>query len=125
MATGSYENTKRWMEKYPERSKESKKRWLLKNKEKMKSYIRDWKLKKRYGISNEQFLSILAEQDGRCRICNRNKYELGSTHLVVDHNHLTGKVRGILCSKCNVAIGLLGDDSPTAYRASKYLELTN
>lgn len=62
-----------------------------------------WLLKKRYGITPEERGTMEASQSGLCGICKKQ------ARLVVDHDHVTGKVRGLLCFSCNTAIGLLGD----------------
>lgn len=60
------------------------------------------------------------EQEGRCAICNRTEEEAGSTfHL--DHCHTTGKLRGLLCGKCNRGIGYLNDDVKLLSSAIDYL----
>jgi len=67
-------------------------------------------LKSKYGIDLEQYNEMLLKQKGLCAICglpsvDRNQW--GMKSLAVDHNHVTGEIRGLLCSKCNRAIGLL------------------
>ena len=63
---------------------------------------------------------MVLDQGNRCKLCLVHHDE---THggLYVDHNHRTGKVRGLLCAKCNWAIGLLGEDTELAERAIGYL----
>lgn len=60
------------------------------------------RLMKAYGMTEQQYFAIVAAQGGGCAICGRRA---GKKHLVVDHDHKTGKVRGILCSPCNVGLG--------------------
>jgi|SRR6266576_983073 len=76
---------------------------------------RTWYLKAEYGITPEQYQVLYEVQRGRCRICKCRK------ELVVDHDHKTGRVRGLLCNGCNVGIGRLGDTAFVAYRAYLYL----
>lgn len=78
----------------------------------------DWKLKSKYGISKEESDILYRNQKGHCLICNNFFYR---NKLVVDHNHKTGKVRGLLCSPCNRGIGLLRDDANVLINAIKYL----
>lgn len=76
---------------------------------------------RRYGISHVDYLRILNEQDEQCRICGMpEKY---NTHgrLEVDHDHATGLVRGLLCGRCNKAIGLMLDDAGLLEAAANYL----
>lgn len=72
----------------------------------------------RYDITREQYLQMVVEQGGQCRICGR---EPGLKGWAVDHCHLTGKVRGLLCGRCNSAIGLFNDDIDILTNAIRYL----
>lgn len=83
-------------------------------------------LKHRYGIDHDEYDRLLAEQDGRCAICQRtpsagDRPKHWKSHLCVDHCHATGVVRGLLCNDCNLAIAGLGT-ADTARRAAEYLE---
>ena len=76
---------------------------------------------KRYGITGDEYRNILKKQGEKCPICNHDM----TKNLSVDHNHLTGKIRGIICNKCNLAIGH-ADDSPSRLLAmARYLEDNN
>ena len=79
-------------------------------------------LKKKYGISLEDYDKMLEEQEHGCKICGSKKSHMKhSDYLCVDHCHTTGKVRGLLCSKCNSAIGLLDEDTNRMRLAIQYL----
>lgn len=69
-----------------------------------------------YGISLDEYRSLLSEQGGKCALCRRAK-----RRLCVDHCHDTGVVRGLLCVPCNGALGKLGDTSESLARAVAYL----
>lgn len=73
----------------------------------------------KFGISVVEYDALLAKQSGVCAICS----QVCSTgnHLAVDHDHNTGRIRGLLCSRCNRAIGLLGDDLARLQQAIAYL----
>jgi hypothetical protein len=71
-----------------------------------------------YGLSMEQYETLLAKQGGVCAICARPPAE----PPVVDHCHETGTVRGLLCRKCNFGLGLFGDDQSLLAAASAYLK---
>ena len=64
-------------------------------------------LKRQYGITQEHFDSMLFLQHGRCKICGRTAEETGIQQkiLCVDHDHTTGRVRGLLCRHCNIKVG--------------------
>lgn len=74
-------------------------------------------LKKSYGITEDQYNNMLDACGNRCEICKTDS----ARRLVIDHDHISGKVRGLLCDKCNVAIGGLGDSSESLLAAVDYL----
>lgn len=70
----------------------------------------------KYGITADEYERLI---DAGCGICG-GTFELGAKPHV-DHDHATGKTRGILCQSCNLAIGHMRDDPMTAYKAMQYL----
>lgn len=81
---------------------------------------RDRHLRETYGITIEDYYRILKEQDSACAICrgpNCKRYAWFS----VDHCHKTGKVRGLLCSECNLGLGKFKDDPALISKALEYL----
>jgi len=91
--------------------KASKKYYTLKT-SRVKTY-------RRYGLSVNDYFSLLEKQNGKCKVCNEEK------KLVIDHNHKTGKVRGLLCLNCNTALGHLKDNKEIMLSAIKYLEFVS
>lgn len=77
----------------------------------------------KYGITAVQYYMMLDQQAGQCKICKGARPgERGRTsRMDIDHCHSTGKVRGLLCPRCNKAIGLLGDNTDFLTAAIKYL----
>ncbi len=75
-----------------------------------------------YGVTVEQFREMLARQDGVCAVCRREPEAGPHRGLVLDHDHDTGAVRGLLCRPCNSGIGSLNDDPALLKRALAYLE---
>lgn len=73
-------------------------------------------LQKAYGLSAAEYDAMAMAQDGKCAICQRVP-----ERLVVDHDHETGAVRGLLCHTCNRALGLLGDTADILTAALAYL----
>lgn len=76
-----------------------------------------------YGINEQDFKALLESQNGVCAICGEppTATNLQNQNLVVDHDHETGKVRGLLCGKHNTAIGLLSDSPQIVVKALGYL----
>lgn len=96
--------------------------YFAKNEEKIKEYRRDWHFKKKYGISLEDYDSKRVEQKHRCYICGTHEVETHRGHLCVDHDHDTGTVRKLLCSKCNQGLGLFNDSPELLDKAANYLK---
>ncbi len=86
-------------------------------------YQREWKLLKKYGMSLEDYNTLLEKQHGVCAICGAAPLD-GELRgeLKVDHNHSTGEVRGLLCDNCNKALGLFKDNPKAMRRAAAYVE---
>ncbi len=76
-------------------------------------------LKRKYGITPEEYDELLAEQGGGCGICGRLPRDDISLH--VDHDHATGAIRGLLCFRCNNALGDFEDDYERLTAAVRYL----
>ena len=91
----------------------------------------DWpsKLKRLYGLTVEDYNKLLVKQGGGCVLCGETDPSCGSRHYIknnrtafdVDHNHKTGKIRGLLCTRCNRLVGLANDKIQTAKNLVKYL----
>lgn len=79
---------------------------------------RGWVVRTKYGISIDTFKRMLSSQNYKCAIC----LDTASFSSHVDHCHNTGRVRGILCVRCNSGIGYFLDDPEIARRAAAYLE---
>ena len=77
-------------------------------------------IKKRYGIDRDEYWAILKAQNGVCALCE--KPCMTGKNLAIDHDHTTGKVRGLLCMQCNRAVGLLKDSAEAALRLFSYLK---
>lgn len=80
---------------------------------------------KRYSISYEDYLTLLALQEGGCAICGSTDPGRGHDHLYVDHNHNTNNIRDLLCHSCNIGIGHFRDDPSLLNKAKRYLEKCN
>lgn len=119
-------------EKHRDRRLEDSRAWYADNKEKHQAYYqenreeilqKDWErgIQRRYGVSLEQYDSMLQEQNGKCAICKTEEPWQRSERFAIDHDHLTGKVRGLLCHNCNKGIGLFADKPHDLQAARNYL----
>jgi hypothetical protein len=133
---------KEWNEKNPDYNSRNMKEWHAKHPEYAKEYASSHKEKRResrwrfQGVdmsewNHDSFLKMFTSQDGKCLGCsidiakNKNELDKNKRLACVDHDHKTGKVRGLLCDKCNKAVGLLGDNPKTLCRLVDYLESHN
>lgn len=92
---------KEWTKKYPERRAAQKRRNIIRS----------------YGLTPERHAEMLSEQGNACAICRTTP----DRDLDIDHCHATGKVRGLLCSRCNMLLGMADDDAEILSRAVQYL----
>lgn len=76
---------------------------------------------RRYGMTMEQYRAMWLHQGGVCAICGMPERTQRNRLLVIDHDHTTGAVRALLCSQCNRALGLLGDDPKVIDAAAEYV----
>lgn len=95
---------KEWRREHPNYSKE----WAERN----KSKIRLSQIKYNYNLTEEEYEAL----PKACEVCGSTK------NLCIDHNHITGKVRGVLCSRCNSALDLLGDSKEVILKLASYIE---
>jgi len=86
-----------------------------------KVIARKFQLKYKFGLTLEDYNSMFDEQQGKCAVCGRHQSEL-KLSLAVDHNHETGKVRGLLCSGCNTALGMLRENKNSILSMVEYLK---
>ena len=74
-----------------------------------------------YGITMAQYRALWLSQKGVCAICRKPERTARNRLLTIDHDHVSGQVRGLLCSQCNQAIGLLGDSPKIIEAAALYV----
>lgn len=94
-------------------------------------YIREWHAAnpgkkheynlRKYGLTPRDYQTLVERQAGKCAICRTADPGSGASRWHVDHDHATGKVRGLLCAGCNTGIGKLRDDPQILDRAAAYL----
>lgn len=102
----------KWRHDHPEKHREQSKKWAAINPEKRAAYVR----KSRYGLTPDQYSAMVSDQNSNCAICKAH-YK-----LVVDHDHETGKVRGLLCHSCNRSLGGFKEDQAVLLQAIGYLQ---
>lgn len=110
-----------YISKNKDRYNENSKRWRDKNVLKARQSVKEWKLKINYGITQQEYNEIAEKQNWVCKICKRKSSEFKFA-LSVDHNHKTGIMRGLLCSNCNIMLGLAKENIQTLLEAINYLE---
>lgn len=89
--------------------------WAKRNPTKRKANYKKYSLRHHYGMTLAEWDALFSKQRGACSICRRPR------PLCVDHCHSSGKIRGLLCRKCNSALGMLDDSIELVRRAVKYL----
>jgi hypothetical protein len=110
-------------------TRERERKYYLANREKKLQYQKAWaannkdrtavhKIKYNYGLTEEAYSLLIIQQDYKCKICNKEE------KLHIDHDHNTNKIRGLLCGKCNKALGLFQDDPANLDKAAAYLRET-
>ena len=78
-------------------------------------------MKQKFNMTIEQYDELLEKQNGVCAICGRLNTDPQKGRFCIDHDHKTGKVRGLLCTKCNIALGDFDDNINSLAKAIKYL----
>jgi len=116
-----------WLENNREKHKCKSKEWYQNNKLKVKNCY----YQRVFGITLEGYTTLLSQQNFSCAICGSKepgaslKSGKGYKNFAVDHNHLTGKIRGLLCRGCNVGIGNLKDNPELLEKAAAYIRNSN
>ena len=108
------QRVREWQLANPERVRENMARFVAAGKRQLSN--RKSHLKRKYGLTLQEFDELLASQGGGCAICGNPNADN------VDHDHVTGRVRGILCWNCNVGVGQFEDDIERLIAATSYLD---
>lgn len=127
------EHARAWYRANKGRARETKRRYYEANRERVNERQREYKASrprqykayrlKSFGLTIDDFERMLAEQDGVCAGCLHppTGEDRQNAVLHVDHCHETGRVRGLLCGRCNTGLGLLRDDPETLHRLAAYV----
>jgi len=100
-------------------SSEKRNLWYRANRDKQAAHSRRGKLKYKYGITEDEYDALLRTQGGGCAICGDMRTD---RRLHIDHDHDSGRVRGVLCRACNVSLGQMREKPALLRRAAQYLE---
>jgi Recombination endonuclease VII len=136
--------SRKWREANREKSAACSKAWRDNNPDRVKAHNVAWRaahtpeersayaadayrrhrrahhINKKFGLSTEQYDAMLATQNGCCALCPRSDFP--EKRLAVDHDHKTGKIRALLCDRCNRGIGLLDEDITRLQAAIDYIK---
>jgi Recombination endonuclease VII len=125
----------KWTREHPERVRENQHRWYLANKakvlaatrarrvakpERIKAAARHRHLVRTFGLTLREFDEMFTKQRGVCALCVRPGPHARA--LNVDHDHVSGRIRALLCPSCNRALGYFGDDPVLMRAAADYVE---
>jgi len=113
---------RKWAKKNPQKLIKIRKKWYSKNKD----YFRNLALKSKYGITLEEYNQMCISQNNKCAICKKSETFIDyktkkNRKLVVDHNHKTGQIRGLLCNRCNIIIGKIEENQKILFLINDYL----
>jgi hypothetical protein len=123
--------TKRWVRRNKRRTQAQQRAHYKKTRKQKLAYQKEYNKKNRaarrvymvgyrFGLTKEAYEALKKKQKNRCAIC-RGKQVKGWKNLAVDHDHKTGKVRGLLCNRCNRVIGAMKDSPKLLWKAALYL----
>lgn len=115
------ENNRKYYQQRKQQRNDCNKRYRWENGEKIAIAKRKHWLTYRYGISIDEYENLFNLQNGVCLICHKPENR-PNKKLAVDHDHATGKIRGLLCDKCNRALGYFDENIESMKEAIKYLQ---
>lgn len=118
---------KKWRDNNPEKLKAYVAKDRAKNMDRIRLQSRARAIEVKYGITIEKYFDMIEKQGGRCAICGSDKATTKHSKFNwrVDHCHTTGKVRKLLCHNCNVALGLVKEDTDTLKKMIDYINHHN
>lgn len=108
-----------WRARNRERARATRAAWAENNRDKRLEHSKAAAWKYRYGLNRTEYKQFFVDHGSKCAICSTEK------NLVIDHCHESGRLRGVLCRKCNLAIGHFDDDPKRIESAIKFLEKHN
>lgn len=125
------EKSKRWYAANRDTIKEANKQWRRENKDRVRKFNKEYHAKNKdrflvskYGMAPGDYDRMYAEQEGKCAICRRDSADF-KKGLSVDHDHVSGNIRSLLCFSCNAAIGLAQEDPDILMAMIEYVSFWN
>lgn len=103
-----------------EKANDKSRQYYYQNKDRAKVWSKDYRLRRDYGITLEDYQSMLTSQSSGCAICGATPEE-GKASLHVDHDHITGKIRALLCGRCNTTLGRMEENTKLLQRMIDYI----
>jgi hypothetical protein len=125
------EYAKNYRAKHPDQMRATKTKWEAAHVDERRAYWKKYNIDhseekkhkmriRRYNLPKDEYDALMKKQGGTCAICKAPEWNGRGPH--VDHSHVTGKVRGILCHNCNNALGMIKDDPKIAKAIISYLK---
>lgn len=111
----------RHYQRHRTRLREERHKWYREHSAEHNRTVNASRLLRRYGITTDHYAALVAIQDGKCAICQTIP---NGRPLEIDHDHGTGRIRGLLCFRCNLALGFLGDNPHLLPNVAAYLGAT-
>ena len=111
------ENCRRWYKSHATTARKYERNYYHNNKD----YYKNYYLKRKYDFTLEQYDFCIQIQGNRCAMCDSPEPGMGRKRFSVDHDHQTGKVRGLLCGRCNLLLGHSKDDVTLLQKGIDYL----
>jgi hypothetical protein len=111
-----------WRVRNLEKSREATRRSMAKRREEAPEAVKRAKLRSKYKLSDDDLDVLFDQADGCCEICGVAFGEEARTRAVIDHDHRTDRVRGVLCGNCNTGLGFVRDSTKILFRLADYVE---
>ena len=106
----------------PEKFREHSRKSMAKRRKEQPEAVKQAKIRSTYNITDEEHSALKKRADGKCELCGITLSDDGPTREVIDHDHETGAVRGLLCNNCNMGLGYVEDSPQLLEQLAQYLE---
>jgi hypothetical protein len=113
---------RKWRQENPEKAREASRRSQAKRRKENPESVKREKLRSSYKLADKEIDDLRIRADGFCELCEKRFGVDSGSRPVIDHEHSSGVVRGLLCGNCNTALGMIEDSVETLQRLSQYLK---